>query len=83
MKTNIKTKWAYRLKNRTFYRRGDRGSFSLSARPYSKRELSTTAMAEAALFEKPMIGSPYDAEFMKGGKWVKILITTTYETVAA
>lgn len=81
MKTNIKTKWAYRLKNRTFYRRGDRGSFSLAARPYSKGELTVKSVADAALFDNEYERPPYDANFMLGGKWVKILITTTYETV--
>lgn len=81
MKTHIKTRWAYRFKNKTFYRSGSRGSFSLSARPYSKAELSTKSLDEATLFPLKVVGLPYDAEFIKGGKWVEVIITTTYETV--
>lgn len=80
-KTEMKTMWAYRLKNRSWYRLGDRGSFSTAKKPYTKRELSTTNLDLMSLFDEPMDSPPYRVEFMLGGKWVKILITTTYETV--
>lgn len=76
---DLVVKWAYRLKNGDFFKAGNRGSFSLASKPYSRKELTTKNLSYATFFHKPLGESPYLENFMMGGKWIKVTITSIYE----
>jgi len=82
--TKTESFYVYQLKDGTFYKGGKRGSFSLAANPYTRKELTTKQMALAERFAQlqPHVlesnMSPYDTSFMMGGKWVKVTATTNY-----
>lgn len=82
--TKTESFYVYQLKDGTFYKRGNRGSFSLANKPYTRKELTTKQIAFAERFTElnPHVLAenirPYDASFMTGGKWVKVTATTNY-----
>lgn len=71
-------KWAYQLNDGSFYKKGDRGSWSTSNKPYSKKELTTCNLSNATFFNICLDSPPYCARFMIGGNWIKVTIIKTY-----
>ena len=76
--------YVYQLKDGSFFTRGQRGSFSTAAKPYTRKELTVRQIALAEHFKEVGVlevlnnTPPYNETFMYGGRWVKCEAVTNY-----
>lgn len=71
-------KFAYKLRGKGFYKRSERGSYSLHSKPVTKKEI-TAPIHKATLFDEPFSEPPHRGSFMDGGEWVSVMVETEFK----
>ncbi len=71
-------KWVYQIKNGKFYKRGERSSWLLGSKPYKEKDITTSSVAKASLFDAPSNGPPDLLKFMEDGQWIPVKIIKSY-----
>lgn len=80
IKTEEETVFIYKLKGRReFYKRHNKGTWAVRSEGVSGKEIITDDIAKAERFKEKPGEMPYLHSRLRGGRYLKVKITTTYE----